>query len=69
MALYKFSQPTSVQCCHPEPFPFASLRASAHCAQGKLREGSGSMDREMLPLRFAQGFGSLAQHDMTGFWW
>jgi len=60
MALYEFSQPTSVQCCHPEPF--ASLK-------GKLREGSSSMDREMLPLRYTQGFGLLAQHDMTGFWW
>jgi len=28
-------------------------------------EGSLSMGREMLPLRYAQGFGSLAQHDRT----
>jgi len=42
----EFSQPTSVMCCHPEPFA---------CAQGKLREGSLAMGREMLsvmiPLR------------------
>jgi hypothetical protein len=25
------------------------------------------MGSQMLPLRFAQGFGSLAQHDNTGF--
>jgi len=30
-------------------------------------EGSLSMGREMLPLRYAQGFGSYAQHDRTGF--
>ena len=38
-------------------------------AQCKLREGEGSslMGKEMLPLRCAQGFGSRAQHDNTGF--
>ncbi len=28
-----------------------------------LREGSGSADAEILPLRYAQGFGSCAQDD------
>src|SRR6266700_5388162 len=28
-----------------------------------LREGSGSTDAEILPLRYAQGFGSCAQDD------
>ncbi len=36
-------------------------------AQCKLRVGSVGMGTEMLPLRFAQGFGSRAQHDKTGF--
>src|SRR5713226_8655909 len=30
-------------------------------------EGSVSMGTEMLPLHYAQGFGSCAQHDITGF--
>src|SRR5713226_240966 len=38
-----FSQPRSGMVCHPEPIRFA---------QGKLREGSGSMGKEIL--RFAQ---------------
>jgi hypothetical protein len=32
-------------------------------AQGKLREGAGSPNEEILPLRFAQGFGYCAQDD------
>jgi hypothetical protein len=43
--------------CHPEPI---------RCAQGKLRERSGSRGTQILPLRFAQGFGSCAQHDSQG---
>ena len=46
-----FYQPRPVIVCHPEPIRFA---------QGKLREGSLSMGREML---------SAAKHDSTGFGW
>src|SRR5438094_7251082 len=31
------------------------------------REGSASIGREILPLRFAQGFGSRAQHDRARY--
>ncbi len=40
--------------CHPEPCRERQRRSS---------EGSLAMGTEMLPLRFAQGFGSRAQHD------
>ncbi len=49
-------RPRSAMFCHPEHI------RSAQC---KLREGSIAVGTEMLPLRFAQGFGSRAQHDNT----
>jgi len=49
MADYDFEHSRSVKCCHPEPI---------RSAQRKLREGSGSMGREML---------SGAKHDKTDF--
>jgi len=45
-----FCHSRSVKVCHPEPI---------RCAQGKLREGSGSMGNEMLPLRCAQDDNTL----------
>ncbi len=52
-----FYQPRPVIVCHPEPIRFA---------QGKLREGSSSMGREILRCLFA-ALRASAQDDSTGF--
>jgi hypothetical protein len=45
----------------------SSPMACPACCHPERSEGSVSLGREILPLRYAQGFGSCAQDDRTGF--